>query len=526
MSVMLWRSSKKKPESHGCCHYCQYVPEPCSAEEEKLTQKLTRTHAGDAGVQCEKKFMENRANEGGGEIAGYIPYVKLKSNVKPVFVLWYQMLVMSPMLLLSVGYFSVYFATRKGGVTVEGVRTLYSQSSSGLFREEILGVCGFVIGAVMALAALSWVRHRRPENPHHTRMWIVDILDDSLKEMVSFCATVVLSSLFGVLTIMYWISVFSARQKGDHMGGAILIGSVLIIVSVVVYSLPLLLSTTGNVPHRERVRTLQDIISYSRFMSVVRGWGECKKLSRLGIAVRYASIFVIASISMGISWWLWGGRNVSVVAVALYVGVIAVYFVCCKIYFSIKLIIRSCFSRSAFLLLSGLFCVSLLLIFWAGMTEVSNRSKDSFLAVLAGFWWIVPIYFYGILRRVPMLASLNSMRLCREIESLAKSYEQLFSGEVGGDRDVVAIVNEVLPVGVVLRKKDRSGWVKPWSRRAVMMVPEAGKPRKPGPYDVDLRAYIAKTFDIVLPGTGAPVLPSRVRSSNGAIDEWHVDSLY
>ena len=125
-----------------------------------------------------------------------------------------------------------------------------------------------------------------------------------------------------------------------------------------------------------------------------------------------------------------------------------------------------------------------------------------------------------------MLASLNSMRRCREIESLAKSYEQLFSGEVGGDRDVVAIVNEVLPVGVVLRKKDRSGWVKPWSRRAVMMVPEAGKPRKPGPYDVDLRAYIAKTFDIVLPGTGAPVLPSRVRSSNGAIDEWHVDSSY
>ena len=125
-----------------------------------------------------------------------------------------------------------------------------------------------------------------------------------------------------------------------------------------------------------------------------------------------------------------------------------------------------------------------------------------------------------------MLASLNSMRLCREIESLAKSYERLFSGEAGDDRDVVAIVNEVLPVGVVLRNKDGGGWMKPWSRRAVMMVPEAGKPRKPGPHAVDLRAYIAETFDIVLPGTGAPVLPSRVWSSNGAIDEWHVDSLY
>lgn len=523
---MFWRSSKNKLESHDCCHYCQYVPEPCSPEDEKLTQKLARTHAGDVGVQCEKKFIENITNEGGDEIAGYIPYVELKSSVKPVFVLGYQMLVISPMLLLSVGYISVYFATREGGVTVEGVRTLYSQSSSGLFREEILGVCGFVIGAVMALAALSWVRHRRPENPHQNRMWVVDILDDSLKEMVSFCAVIVLSSLFGVLTIMYWISAFSARQKGDHMGGAILIGSVLIVVSVVAYSLPLLLSVTGNVSHRERVRTLQDIVSYSRFMSVVQGWSECKKLSRLGIAVRYASIFVIASISMGISWWVWGGRNMSVVAVAVYVGAIAVYFVWCKIYFSIKLIVRSRFLRAAFLLLSGLFCVSLILIFWAGMAEVSNRSKDSLFAVLAGFWWIAPIYFYGILRRIPMLASLNSMRLCREIESLAKSYERLFSGEAGGDRDVVAIVNEVLPVGVVLRNKDGGGWMKPWSRRAVMMVPEAGKPRKPGPHAVDLRSYIAETFDIVLPGTGAPVLLSRVRSSNGVIDEWHVDSSY
>ena len=461
---------------------------------------------------------------------GYVPYVELKSNVKPAFVLFYQMLVMSPILLLFAAYVSVWFASGQGGVTVEGIKALYHQTSSASFREGVVNVCGSVIGAVLALAAFSWVRHQSPENPSHTRAWVTDILDDSLKEMASFAAVVVLSALFGALAMMYWVSIFSARRSGDPMGGELLIGAVLIVLSAVVYLAPLLLSATGNVLQRERVRTLQDIVSYSRLMLVSPGWGDCREISRGGRVVRYASIYLVASISMGITWWMWGGGNVSAFVVGVYVGAVAVYFAQMKIYFSIKLSIRGWLQKGTFLVVATFFCLLLILIFWIGLTEVSGRPIRSLFAAMAGLWWIVPMYFYGILRRLPILAVLNGGRFHKEIEELSRGYERLFYGEGRGDQDAVAIANEVLPAGIVVRSKEGGGrgWVKTktWSKRSVMMVPWEEKACKLGSRDVDLRAYIEEVFGIILPGAEVSSFPSWARSCVDAVDEWHVESSY
>ncbi|OMG32998.1 hypothetical protein BKH34_02865 [Actinomyces naeslundii] len=108
-------------------------------------------------------------------------------------------------------------------------------------------------------------------------------------------------------------------------------------------------------------------------------------------------------------------------------------------------------------------------------------------------------------------------------------YNSNFFNKIDIDEIKFDIFDTVVPQGAILlhaKPEEDRRWMKTWSRRAVMMVPEEGKPHRPGPHDVDLRAYIAETLGIVLPGTGTPALPSRVRSSNSAIDEWHIDSSY
>lgn len=518
-------SSKKKCDSHGCCHCFQYAEEVC-VETEQKSFNLVREWA-----TCVRDWFENgipnrRVDESVDDEEGYVPYVELKSNVKPAFVLCYQILVMSPILFLFAGYVSVWFASGQGGVTVDGIKSLYEQSSSPSFREGIVGVCGPVIGAVLALAAFSWVRHQRPENPTYTRVWVTDILEDSLKEMASCAAVVVLSALFGTLTMMYWVSIFSARRSGDPIGGELLIGVVLTVLSAVVYLAPLLLSATGNVLQRERVRTLQDIVSYSRLMLVSRDWGDCRKISQIGCVARFALIFFVASVSMGISWWMCGGRKVSALAIGGYVGVVAVYFVQTKIYFSIKLSIRGWIQKAVFMVVASFFCLLLVLIFWLGMNEVSGRPIYSLLAAVAGLWWIIPMYFYGILRRLPVLAGLNGVRFRKEIEGLSHGYERLFYDEGRAGQDAVAIVNEVLPAGIVVRSKvgGRLSWAKTWSQRSVMMVPKVRKSRKAGSRDVDLRSYIEGVFDVILPGSEVSALSLQARSPVGTVDEWHVES--
>ena len=148
----------------------------------------------------------------------------------------------------------------------------------------------------------------------------------------------------------------------------------------------------------------------------------------------------------------------------------------------------------------------------------------------ACFWWFIPVFIYIVFGvGVPVLQGMTSYWFFKKGEELVRRYNGKFFDKIQVDEVKCDIVDTIMPRESILhygRFEDDRRWMKAWSRRAVMMVPEAGKPHKPGPYDVDLRAYIVETLGIVLPGTGTPALPSRVRSSNGAIDEWHIDSSY
>ena len=179
-------------------------------------------------------------------------------------------------------------------------------------------------------------------------------------------------------------------------------------------------------------------------------------------------------------------------------------------------------------MVASFFCLLLVLIFWLGMYEVSGHPIQSLLAAMAGLWWIIPMYFYGILRRLPILAGLNGMRFRKEIEGVLHGYERLFYDGGRAGRDAVAIVNEVLPTGIVVRRKvgGRLSWAKTWSQRSVMMVPKVRKSRKADSRDVDLRSYIEGVFDIILPDSEVSALSLQARSPIDAVDEWHVESSY
>lgn len=459
---------------------------------------------------------------------GYVPYVELKSTVKSAGALGMRLLLMSPLLLLFITYVAAFAFVGAEGFKAERIEYLYQQVSSAVFREEILAVCGFVVGAVVALAALSWVRRRRPEDSRYTRSWLVGVLDDALKETISFGCTMILSSLFGVLTLMFWVSALSAQHQGASVQYDMFTGAVLVVVSLVVYMLPMLLKDTGNVRVRECVLAFQDVVSYISILYANGGKGRIRKLSHLEYMVSYITIFLVSSTPAGLLWWLWAGRVGSAVAIGSYIGVVSTYSVFAVTQFLVELTVRSLFARIWFSLMLFLFWLSLYLVFWRGMEQVMHHALGSALVTLVGFWWVAPIFAYGFYCKIPLLCRVGDARLASKVEDLTNRCIKLFSDVVDGGEDVAAVVGEVMPAGMLLcgRVQKKVGWMKVWSRRAVMMVPEGEEVRRPDPRDVDLRAYIVETFGVILPGGGVSASPSPATSVSETIDEWHVGSSY
>ena len=243
----------------------------------------------------------------------------------------------------------------------------------------------------------------------------------------------------------------------------------------------------------------------------------------------YAVTFAISAVMFGLAWWACAG--VGAVGFAILYGMVCCLFVWLMVEDVPNVILSKPFVRFA-------------AIFNFISVSIAAFVLPSFVAVLkfgvGGAWptmcacivWLIVMYlfmFRGI--KVPVLAGLMCFRLCRYQNALKRIYLDLVEGEMLHDRDELGdVANILIPMGsVILMEGEKPPGVscaKVWSRRAGAMVPEEGKPRRPGPHAVDLRAYVAETLGIVLPGTGTPALPSRVRSSNSAIDEWHIDSSY
>jgi len=531
---MPWRSSKNKPESHGYCHCWRCLP--VSSVRSQKYRGLKVSEFGSTGNRYSRKHLTC----GEDAPAGYRRYVERESEEIRLRTYLPAAMIMSTLLLTLFSMVAIMVTADMSQGEGKQVEELIDQIASGAFRDSVAGVGGVVVTVVVALAALSWVDVKQPSDRAYMHMWIDDVKNSGGREQVVSILMSFLSFSFGSLVFAFWVSVLAERHsKRGAVGGDALIGAILLVVSVVIWVLPSMMKSSKNAIIREYIILLSDINNYVRGAianpSIVLN-GNARSSRIWGM---FCLVFIISAVPAGIVWGCVGsGPDVGVV-VGVFVGLVACFTAGCATQMVVDCVRRVPMARAqgTFFLLMICLPPALFVGFiaihvaikqgWHGTVGIAVISA---VLLTACFWWFIPVFIYIVFGvGVPVLQGMTSYWFFKKGEELVRRYNGKFFDKIQVDEVKCDIVDTIMPRGSILhygRFEDDRRWMKAWSRRAVMMVPEAGKPRKPGPHAVDLRSYIAETFDIFLPGTGAPVLPSRVWSSNGAIDEWHVDSLY
>ena len=522
MSVMPWRSSKNKPESHGCCHYCQYF----------LGGSAINAGGGHHSRPSGSLVRGGQFDGGAKDCAGYLDYREVKSRIKSGSRVLF--------LAVSASLFTALFCVLLvklvtgdfGGSFLEEFLDLALRLADSSFRSDVMAVGAVVAGVEVALAALSWRQHKRPAGEGTRRVgmvWLIDVFDDARREDITADLMNVLTACFGALVVAFWVSVFAALYCGVRVDGDVFVGIVLIFTSGVIALLPLLSRPSGNGVVRDYAVALQNVVSWVRWGCVSK-WMTCRRcVSVPRVVGDYVVTFAISAVMFGLAWWACAGSGA--VGFAILYGVVCCLFVLLMVEDVPSVILNKPFAK--FTTIFNFISISITAFVLPSFVAILRFGASSaWPTMFACIMWLIVVYlfmFRGI--KVPVLAGLMQFRLCRYQNTLKKAILDLMEGEVLHDRDDLGDVAKILiPMGSVIlmegEKAPGASCVKVWSRRADAMVPEEGMPHRPGPHAVDLRSYIAETFDIVLPGTGAPVLLSRVRSSNGVIDEWHVDSSY
>jgi len=150
--------------------------------------------------------------------------------------------------------------------------------------------------------------------------------------------------------------------------------------------------------------------------------------------------------------------------------------------------------------------------------------------IIAELAWLILVYllaFRGV--RIPVLTDIVFAELYGYRSALERRWSSLMNRGSSRDRDDLYEVAKILvPAGSIIPKdemvSDRRS-MKAWSRRAVILVPEVGKPRNHEPGDIDLRAYIEDMLGIALPGGSAGMAQSHVKPEEGVVDDWHASSF-
>ena len=463
------------------------------------------------------------------EREGYSVYQDVELTIKSSFEVLLRTAIASLVMALLCVLLAI-LVTGSFGESVWGVFLELALRLAGSdFRSGVMDVGAIVAGLVVALAALSWVRHKRPVGEggwHVARGWLIGVLDDARREDVAIDLMHILAMCFGALVAVFWVSVCAAKYCGIQVAGDAFVGVILAFISGVIALSPLLLRPSGNGQVRDYSVVLRNIILWVRW-ECFSGWSNFRKqFSWRDVVVRFVVVSMVGAVMFGAAWWVCAG--LASVGAAVFYGMACPALVWLMVEDIPDLILGRPFVK----FVTAFNFVSTSVVAFVFPCFVATRSFGlgrAWLVVAVGLVWLIVVcllVFCGA--RIPVLKDLVCFRLCRCQAELGKTFSDLTEGEMlydWGDLDEVTKI--LIPKGSVIAES-RSGvfCMKVWSQRAEMMVPETGKPHKPGPYDVDLRAYIVETLGIVLPGTGVPELTSRVRSSNSAIDEWHIDSSY
>ena len=318
MSIMSWRSSEKKSESHGCCHYCQYflggsAVNAGDGRHSRFSGSLVRGGQFDGGAK---------------DRAGYVDYREVKSRIKSgsgvLFLSVSASLLTALFCVLLVKLVTGNFGDSFLGEFLD----LALRLSGSSFRSDVVDVGAVVAGAEVALAALSWRQHKRPAGEGVRRvgmMWLIDVFDDARREDIAADLMRVLTACFGALVVAFWVSVFAAQYCGIQVDGDVFVGIVLIFTSGVIALLPLLSRPSGNGVVRDYAVALQNVVSWVRWGCVSK-WMTCRGRVSVPRAVGgYAVTFAISAVMFGLAWWACAG--VGAVGFAILYGMVCCLFV-------------------------------------------------------------------------------------------------------------------------------------------------------------------------------------------------------
>ena len=140
------------------------------------------------------------------EREGYSVYQDVESTIKSSFEVLLRTAIASLVMALLCVLLAI-LVTGSFGESVWGVFLELALRLAGSdFRSGVMDVGAIVAGLVVALAALSWVRHKRPVGEggwHVARGWLIGVLDDARREDVAIDLMHILAMCFGALVAVF-----------------------------------------------------------------------------------------------------------------------------------------------------------------------------------------------------------------------------------------------------------------------------------------------------------------------------------
>ena len=517
---MFRRSSKKKPDPHGCCHYCQYFRESFADEARKDLMSVIVLY-----------MRGKRGGDAGGRRNGYTVYEEVESSIEPApRILLPAVMTSFAMALLYASVVVLAMGDVRGPI-VETLLELAFRLAGSDFRSAATNVGAIIAGLAVALTALSWVRRKRPEDESGRqvmRAWLTDVLDDARREDAAAVLMIVLASSFGALVIAFWVSVYAAKYRGAQVYGDAFVGTVLTTAFGVIVLFLLLPRPSGNSAVRNCAVVLQNVVSWVRW-NCSSSWSLGQEgVSKGKVARSGFVIFLTSALSFGLVWRLClGGMTVALGAAPLY-GLLCFFSVYLMATCVPAVVLRKPFARmeAVFRFVFMIFVPFLLF----GLELIIGFGGRGWPVIIAELAWLILVYllaFRGV--RIPVLTDIVFAELYGYRSALERRWSSLMNRGSSRDRDDLYEVAKILvPAGSIIPKdemvSDRRS-MKAWSRRAVILVPEVGKPRNHEPGDIDLRAYIEDMLGIALPGGSAGMAQSHVKPEEGVVDDWHASSF-
>lgn len=247
------------------------VAEGRTKDAEHATQEAD-TDISAVGAEADGPARDKK-NE---KFRGYRPVSEVGGKMQPGY---YTMLLVTAFMSVTMALgicVLVLMPVSGGSLSASSIDGLISCLRRSEVQETLLGLEGIIAGLTVTLAALSWVRKSRPDDPRYWRAWLNDVFDDARREEVSLAIMMVLAALFGAVAWLYLVGVWPTGGVEEPTYGGFVCGAVLVVVAGLVGFLPYVQVSGESGRLRAYAETLQGLVAFARWwMAVSDEAGDC-----------------------------------------------------------------------------------------------------------------------------------------------------------------------------------------------------------------------------------------------------------